>query len=132
MRKKLGTLCWLLTGLLFAYDLWLWGGLALTPGIGDRLREQASLQSPIAATYLYLGRKTVDLAGQSVAARAFAESRFGEVYPELENDRYMALGRLLDAQAAAGAFAYYGAPLLLLLSLAQQVRRPRQIRSFGR
>ena len=132
MRKKLGTLCWLLMGLLFAYDLWLWGGLALTPKIGDRLREQASMQSPIAATYLYLGRKTIDLAGQGAAASAFAEARFNTVYPRLENDRYTALDRLLDAQTAMGSFAYYGAPLLLLLCLAQQALRPRQIRSFGR
>lgn len=132
MRKKFGMLCWLLTGLLFAYDLYLWGGLAVTPKIGDRLREQASVQSPIAATYLFLGHQAIGITGQAAGASAFAANRFKTIYPQLENDRYTALDRLLDAQTSTGTFAYYGAPLLLLLCLVQQARRPRQIRSFGR
>ena len=38
----------------------------------------------------------------------------------------------LAAQSAFGTLCYYGAPLLLLLSLALHATRQKQVRSFGR
>lgn len=132
MGKYIRTLFWLLTGLFFAYDLYLWGGLAITPTIGKQLREQASLQSPIAASYLFLGRHAVDAVGQSDEARDFAARRFPALVADGEVSRRMILTRFLAAQSATGSLAYYGAPLLLLLSMALHARRQKPIRSFGR
>lgn len=132
MEKLVRAMFWLLTAWCFAYDLYLWGGLAVTPRIGIELRDQASLQSPLAATYLLLGRVAVDAAGRSAQAMAFAAERFPEQVADLESSRQMILTRFLSAQKAAGILAYYGAPSLLLLSLFLHARRPKQIRSFGR
>ena len=132
MGKWIRALFWLLAGFFVAYDLYLWGGLAVTPTIGKALREQSSLQSPLAASYLFLGRHAVNAAGQSAEAGAFAARRFPAEIADQQSSRQMILTRFLSAQSATGTLAYYGAPLLLLLSLALHARRQKPIRSFGR
>lgn len=122
---------WLVAGLFLAYNLFLWGGLAVTPTIGKHLREQSSVQSPLAATYLFLGRHAVSAAGKKDEAMAFARERFPEQVNDLESSRLTIVKRFLAAQRARGRLAYYGAPLLLVLSLVLHARRQRRIRSFG-
>ena len=72
MAAKFRGFLWLLFFLFLGFDLYAWGGLAITPVVGTQLREQASLRSPLAAPYLYAGRKSVDLLGIEHAAVAFA------------------------------------------------------------
>ena len=132
MGKFVRALCWILTGWFFAYNLYLWGGLAVTPTIGKQLREQSSLQSPIAASYLFLGRHAVMKSGQSDRARIHAGKLFEAEIADTQSIPQMVLTRFLAAQSPLARLSYYGAPLLLVLSLVLHVRRPRQIRSFGR
>jgi hypothetical protein len=132
MGRWLRAACWILTFWFLASDLYTWGGLAVTPTIGKQLREQASLQSPLAASYLFFGRHAVTSAGMADRARLHAQARFPEQVADTESSRQMVLTRFLAAQSAAGRLAYYGFPLLLVLSLVLHVRRPRQVRSFGR
>lgn len=132
MGKWVRTIFWLLAGVFLAYDLYLWGGLAITPTIGKQLREQASVQSPIAASYLFLGRHAVTAAGRSSQAVDFAGKRFATQIADTESSPQLILTRFLAAQSATASLAYYGAPLLLVLSLVLHARRPKQIRSFGR
>ena len=129
---KIRALCWLLAGALFAYDFAVWGGLASMPKLGDELRQDASLHSPLAATYLAVGGFIVEKAGQENGARAFAERHFRNLPAPEDTDRRHALVDVLAAQKSFGSFAYYGAPLLGLLSLVLHVSRPKPIRSFGR
>lgn len=131
MEKAIRGFFWMLTGLCFAYDLYLWGGLAVTPTVGKQLREQASLRSPIAATYLFLGRQAVSAAGLSGRAADFAGSKFAAQIADQESAPQLIVDRFLSAQSANGTFAYYGAPLLLVLSMVVHARRTRQVRSFG-
>jgi hypothetical protein len=128
---KLRAVCWLLAGIFFAYDLAVWGGLAATPKLGEQLRHDASLHSPLAATYLGAGGFVVAKAGREDQARAFAASRFLNLPSPEETDRRHALADVLAAQSSFGDLAYYGAPLLGLLSLALHVGRQKPIRSFG-
>lgn len=132
MGKFVRAVFWLLAGLFLAYDLYLWGGLAITPTTGIQLRAQASVQSPIAATYLFLGRHLVVATGKSAQAVEFAGKRFPEQIADRESARQTILSRFLAAQSASGSLAYYGAPLLLVLSLVLHARRQKPIRSFGR
>ncbi len=129
---KLRAICWLLAGLCFAYDLFAWGGLALVPRLGDQLRHDADLHSPLAATYLVAGRFIVLKADLGEKARRFAEDHFPGMPTPGETDQRHALSEALTAQKSFGTLAYYGAPLLGLLSLALHVGRPKPIRSFGR
>lgn len=131
MGKFVRALFWIIAVLSFGYDLYLWGGLALTPGVGPRLREQASLQTPIAATYLLIGRKSVSSAGMTTQAVDFAARAFPELVQDLESSRQSIVDRFLSAQSAFGTAAYYGAPIFLVLSLVLQLTRQKQVRSFG-
>jgi hypothetical protein len=131
MGKFIRAFFWLLMALAFGYDLYLWGGLALTPGVGPRLREQASLQTPIAATYLFIGRKSVTSTGNSAGAVDYAARQFPGLVKDLDSSRQSIVDRFLSAQSARGTAAYYGAPILLVLSLVLHLLRQKQVRSFG-
>jgi hypothetical protein len=127
----LRALCWLIAGLFLAYDLAVWGGLASIPRLGDELRHDASLHSPLAATYLAAGGFIVEKAGRTDQAREFAIGRFTDLPAPEQTDRRHALDDVLAAQKSFNGLAYYGAPFMLLLSLVLHVARPKPIRSFG-
>lgn len=131
MGSKLRGLIWVLAFWLLAVDIYTWGGLALTPSIGKQLREQASVQSPIAATYLLLGRLAVHGAGLDEGARARVAQRYPEQVAVIDGPAQTVVLRFLSAQSGADRLAYYGAPLLLVLSLVLHTRRQKPIRSFG-
>ena len=73
---KIRAACWLLAGFFFAYDVFVWGGLAFMPKLGGELRHDASLHSPIAATYLATGAFVVEKAGYVDGAREFSKKQF--------------------------------------------------------
>lgn len=131
MGKRVRLVCWLLTALFCGYDFYLWGGLARTPIIGQRLRDEAIFESPVAATYLFLGRHVVDTAQRRDESAAFAARRFPTLIPNTEAEGPPSIHRFLAAQSASGTLAYYGAPVLLLLSLVLHATRQKRIRSFG-
>ena len=131
MGKFIRAFFWTTAAVAFAYDLYLWGGLAMTPGVGPRLREQASLQTPIAATYLLIGGKSVSSMGRTPQAVDFAAREFPELVKDLDSSRQSIVDRFLSAQSSLGTAAYYGAPVLLVLSLVLHLLRQKQVRSFG-
>lgn len=131
MGSKVRGVLWVLAFWLLALDLYTWGGLALTPTIGKQLRQQASLQSPIAATYLFLGRHAVHSAGLDDRARARAADRFPLQVADTSGAPETVLLRFLSAQSGSDRFAYYGSPILFVLSLVLHARRQKPIRSFG-
>ncbi len=131
MAAKFRGFLWLLFFLFLGFDLYAWGGLAITPVVGTQLREQASLRSPLAATYLYAGRKSVDLLGIEHAAVAFAAGQIrGGVLAD-PGPPESVVARVLAAQSPTSAVCYYGALILLVLSLALHASRQKPIRSFG-
>lgn len=131
MGKWIRAFFWLITGLCFAYDLYLWGGLAITPTVGKQLRDVALTRAPLAATYLVLGRQLVNAAGLSDEALDFAAKRFSKQIADTESSPLLVVERFKSAQSAWATLVYYAAPILLLLSLVLHVRRQKQIRSFG-
>ena len=132
MGKTIRGLCWVLAFAFLAHDLYAWGGLAITPDFGAQLRTQASVRSPLAASYLLAGRKAVDALHRRDAAVAYAARHFRPALFTTPGPAESALQRTLAAQSATGTLCYYGAPLLLLLSLALHATRQKQVRSFGR
>jgi hypothetical protein len=131
MGKWIRGLVWLLAIGLFWQNLQTWGGLALTPTIGQQLRSQASVQSPLAATYLFLGRHLVHGLGMDDSARERVARRFGPQVADTDSPPATVIPRFLSAQSASERFAYYGAPLLFVLALVLHARRQKPIRSFG-
>lgn len=131
MGKWLRGIVWLVAFWMLAQNLYLWGGLALTPTIGKQLREQASLQSPLAATYLFLGRVLLPRIGLAERARQHVAERFGPQIADTDSPPQTIMPRFMAAQSAGEALDHYGAPLMLVLSLVLHARRQKPIRSFG-
>jgi len=131
MGKTIRGLCWVLFLVFLAHDLNAWGGLAIRPDFGTRLRAQASVQSPLAASYLFAGRKASEALHRRDASVAYAEKHFRPGLFTEDGPPETLLQRTLAAQSAFGRLCYYGAPLLLLLSLALHGTRQKQVRSFG-
>lgn len=129
--KLVRALFWLLTLVFFVYNLFLWGGLAVTPTYGQQLRDSSIPSSPLAATYLFVGRYAVNTAGKADEARKFAAKRFPEPLADTKSSALTAVPRFLSAQSATGTLIYYGAPILLLLSVVLHVTRQKPIRSLG-
>jgi hypothetical protein len=123
---------WLVTAWMFFQNLFLWGGLAITPGIGKHLREQANVQSPLVATYAFLGRHLLSVTGLEEKAVAHAAERFPTQIADTDSPPPTVVPRFLAAQSAGEKLDHYGAPLMLVLSLVLHARRQKPIRSFGR
>jgi hypothetical protein len=131
MGVKLRAFCWVLTAILFGYNCYLWGGLKDSPLIGAQLMREAPFDSPLAATYMFLGSKINGTIGQTEAASAYAARRFPEQFADPSRVEYLAVRRFLSAQGALGKLCYYLAPVLLVLSLVLHAMRQKKIRSLG-
>ena len=130
MGVKIRIFFWLLTAICFGYNFYLWGGLEATPVVGRALMREAPF-SPLAATYMFLGRKINGTIGQREEAVEFAARQFPELVGHPEELRNMAVRRVLAAQSTPGTLCYYGAPILLVLSFVLHALRQKPIRSLG-
>jgi len=131
MGPKIRLYLWLLCALCWGYDLYLWGGLRDTPKIGAQLMDEAPFESPLAATYMFLGSTVLGPTGLSPGAQEFAARRFPYLIQHPEQLEYLAVAKLRAAQSWAGTLFYNLAPILLVLSLIAHWRRQKQIRVFG-
>ena len=131
MGKWLRGLVWLVAFWMRGQNLYLWGGLALTPVVGKQLREQAKLQSPLTATYMFLGRHLLPAVGLQARAVRHVASRFPRQIADTESPPQTAVARFTSAQSAGEKLDHYGAPLLLVLSMVLHARRQKPIRSLG-
>lgn len=131
MGPWIRAIAWLATLWMFASSLMLWGGLALTPGIGKPLRDQASIHSPLVATYMAIGRLALPPLGLEDRALRRVAASFGPQIADTDSPPQTLVPRFMAAQSASQRLNHYGAPLLLVLSLVLHARRQRRIRSFG-
>ena len=131
MGKRIRLLFWLLTAFFFAYDTYLWGGLEATPQIGHQLMKEAPFGSPLAATYMFLGRKIVRTIGQRDASIQYAAEKFPELVAHPEDVQNLAVFKFLAAQGTWGTICYYMAPVLLVLSFILHFMRQKQVKSLG-
>ncbi|MEO8161604.1 MAG: hypothetical protein ABI588_09305 [Arenimonas sp.] len=131
MGPKIRLSFWLLTAIFFGFDFYLWGGLQGTPVIGQELMKEAPFQSPMAATYMFLGKKINGTLGTQAASSAYAARHFPELVAHPEKIQNLAVYRFLNAQSVSESMMYYGAPLLLVLSFVLHMMRQKQVRSLG-
>ena len=131
MGPKIRLYMWLLCAFCWGYNLYLWGGLRETPKIGDQLMREAPFESPLAATYMFLGGTVLRPTGMSPRAQAFAARRFPYLVAHPEELDYLAVAKFRAAQGLFGSAYYNLAPILLVLSLIAHWRRQKPIRSFG-
>lgn len=115
MARTIRLIAWLLTGLAFAYNLYLWGGVAATPWVGPHIAAQARVRSPLAAAYMAAGRPVLALLWLEGPARDHARRGLEAVYNDAARDTHGGIERLQRALSLPQRLAFHGAPLLLLL-----------------
>lgn len=136
MRQHLPWISLLLFVLALAYDLAVWGAAPALPHGGRAIVQAAAREAPLASTYIRLG---APLARALPPVQEFGARRlraaYGDSFDILPENPAIAMDLLFHGRAGgrrAILFAYYAAPVLLLLAVAAWLRRPRQVRSLGR
>ncbi|SRR5579885_907970 len=123
-----------LFGMLFLFclivDVLTFGGLAHEGAVGAAFAQSARAESPLAHTYVVLGSPlagaipAVNAAGQSIANAAF-----GDAYEPMQDTPEAASDLLFSASIgplrALLMLCYWGAPVLLLLTIVAWVFRTR-------
>lgn len=137
MKRHLHLIALGLFVLCLLYNVVVWGALPQLPEVGLAIVDSAHREAPLATAYIELGR---GIDGAVAALQAFGERRLsaglGDGFARIHDDPTVAMDLILNTtwnfQHRWIKTAYWGAPLLLLLTIVLWLRRPRQVRSFGR
>ena len=119
------------------YNLVVWGALPLLPDVGPSVVASARREAPLATTYIAIGRH-IDGAfssAQSFGARRLNEA-LGEAFTQIAQDNSAAMDLIFGATWNSAhrwlKAAYWATPLLLLLSIAFWILRPRRVHALAR
>jgi hypothetical protein len=130
MKRRLHLIAAALFVLSLAYDFYLWGGLARVPGLGPIMLQAAQREVSLAGVYLPVGLAIVDATGLADAAAASAADSFSTAQARVLANPDAAMDAILEGMPPDAAAAYYGAPILLLVSAVLWWRRPRVVHTM--
>ncbi|HET6631342.1 MAG TPA: hypothetical protein VFG73_01370 [Rhodanobacteraceae bacterium] len=133
MKARAHIICGILFFATLLFDVLALGGAAIEQ---PAVQAQARLESPLAETYIVLGRSLANwIPGVTSVATALASASFGDAYPAVAANPPTALDTLFaDSHGALApvAKASYWLPLpLLLLWLLLRWKRPRPVHLIG-
>jgi hypothetical protein len=119
--------------LMLAHSLYFWGGIGLTPNVGDRVLMQSAKQLDLVGIgfYTHTGKAMMGLLAPD-AAQTYAANEVGQVYPSLDGDKYSAAQKIRAAMNSMQSFSHVGAPIALVVFIALFWLRPKPLRSLGR
>jgi hypothetical protein len=137
MKNRLHLIALVLFVLCFLYDLVVWGSVSALPDVGPSIADSARREAPLAATYITLG-ETLDSAVPSL--QAFGAGRLSgalsEGFERIRADPTVAMDLIFDTTWNAShrwiKTMYWGAPVLLLLTIILWVRRPKTVHMIRR
>lgn len=135
MKRNLHVIALVLFLLSFGYNLLVWGAAPLVPGVGEAIASSARREAPVAATYIALG-SPIDSA--LPALQAFGERRLvaalGEGFERIRADSTVAMDLIFtsswNVQHRWLKAVYWLTPLLLLITIALWLRRPRKVHAL--
>ncbi|MGH8172701.1 MAG: hypothetical protein ACREPX_06115 [Rhodanobacteraceae bacterium] len=137
MKYRPHVIAMILFVLCFLYDLVVWGSVRSIPEVGPGIADSARREAPLATAYITLGEvldSTVPFFRDFGAERL--TSAFGEGFERIEADPTVAMDLIFDTTWNAThrwvKTMYWGAPILLLVSLVLWARRPRAIHMIRR
>lgn len=119
--------------LMFAHSFYFWGGVGLTPNVGDRVLMQAAKSMDMIgiAFYTQTGTSMMGIIAPD-AAQAYAATEVGHVYPSLDGDKFSAAHKVYNAMDSTQRMSHVGGPLALLVFIALFYLRPKPVKSLGR
>src|SRR5690349_5485594 len=119
--------------LMFFHSFYFWGGIGLTPNVGDRVLFQAtkSMDLLLVGFYTHTGKAMMGIVAPD-AAQAYAAAEVGQVYPSLDGDQYSAAQKIMAAMDSMQSLSHTWAPILLVVFIALYWLRPKPLKSLGR
>src|SRR5687767_8483395 len=102
--------------LMFFHSFYFWGGIGLTPNVGDRVLMQSARSMDLIGVgfYTHTGKAMMGMLAPD-AAQSYAANQVGQVYPSLDGDKFMAADKIRRAMNSMQSFSHVGAPIALLL-----------------
>ena len=136
MRFRFYALFGFLFLLCFVIDVLTFGGLVREPGIGTAIARSARAEAPLVHTYVVVGMPIATaIPGASTAGQSIADAAFGDAYPQILATPDAAVALLFSASIgplrALLMLCYWGAPVLLLLTILAWVFRTRHTHLIG-
>jgi hypothetical protein len=120
---------------MLVHTLYFWGGIGLTPNVGDRVLMQSAKRMELGmigvAFYTHTGTSVMGMLAPE-AAKNYAANEVGSVYPSLDGDQYMAVEKIRSAMDSLQKLSHSGTPIALLATILLYWRRPKPLRSLGR
>jgi len=137
MKSQLHVIAMTLFVICFAYDIVIWGGVASLPNVGAGIVDSAHREAPIAATYIAIGTP-LDEAMPSLGdyANARLTEGLGDGFERIRADPTVAMD-LIFSSTWNGTHRlikamYWGAPVMLLVTIVFWFRRPKAVHAFRR
>src|SRR5690242_20709664 len=133
MMKHLWKVALATSLLMFFHSFYFWGGIGLTPNVGDRVLSQAKEQVDLLLVgfYTHTGKAMMGLVAPD-AAQAYAAAEVGQVYPSLDGDQFSAAQKILAGMDSMQKLSHTWAPLMLVVFFALYALRPKPLKSLGR
>jgi hypothetical protein len=133
MMKHLWKVALATSLLMFFHSFYFWGGIGLTPNVGDRVLFQATKQMDLLLVgfYTHTGKAMMGFVAPD-AAPAYAAAEVGQVYPSLDGDQYSAAQKIMGAMSSMQRLSHTWAPILLVVFLVLYWLRPKPLKSLGR
>ncbi len=136
MRRRLHVIAMVVFLLVLGFDLVVWGGVPSIPDVGAKIERSAHAEAPLAATYLFIGGLIADaLPSVGHWGAATMTEALGPLLPRIAEEPAVAMDLILNtSQGRLHGWirtAYWGAPVLLVITALLWWRRPKKI-SFMR
>ena len=131
MKRLWIPLCFILGLVMLAHSLYFWGGLASTDEVGVLVRERAPSFSFITWAYVSAGHGILTTLHWQEAGSLFAFSHVGDVFVSMQASPLTAMDQLFEALPWLSLLSYYGGPIMILVGVFAQARKPKTFKTFG-
>jgi hypothetical protein len=135
MFKHLWKVAFVVFLAMLMHTLYFWGGIGLTPNVGDRVLMQSAkrleLDMITVGFYTHTGKSVMGLLAPE-AAKNYAAAEVGSVYPSLDGDQFMAVEKVRSGMNSMQKLSHSGTPIALLIAILLYWRRPKPLKSLGR
>jgi len=137
MKSQLHVIAMVLFAICFLYDIVVWGGVPTLPGVGTFIADSAHRETALATTYIAIGTP-LDAAMPSLGDYANLRLTEGlnDGFDRIKEDPTVAMdlifGTTWNPTHRMIKAMYWGAPIMLLVSVILWVRRPKAVHAFRR
>lgn len=133
MYKALYRLAWTIAVAMAFHAFYFWGGVALSPDVGEKVLVQSikSVDTLGVAVYAGTGRSMFGVLAPE-SARFYAEGQVGHVYDAAIASKHYPAVPIRDALKGLPRFTHFGTPWAFLIAALLYWRREKTIKSLGR